>query len=108
MTPHAKLRNNITDYLTEIGAWYLCTNSHGYGRKGIPDILGFWKGRGFAIEVKVLPDKPSKWQGRELVAISSTGTLAIVAYSLSGVRVLFEHGEYAKRAADSKDYISVV
>lgn len=94
-TPHAKLRKEITDYLTSIGAWWYCTNSQGYGRKGIPDVIGFWRGMGFAIEVKVAPDSPSPWQERELTKIAEANAVAICAYSLKGVQEYFT--DWAKR-----------
>lgn len=85
MTPHAELRKEITDWLTSIGAWWVCTNSHGYGRKGIPDILACVAGAFVSIEVKVLPDKLTPWQKRELAAVKEAGGLDIVAYRLADV-----------------------
>lgn len=89
MTAHAKLRKAICDYLKDIGAWYVSTNSQGYGRKGIPDVLACWHGGFYAIEVKVLPDKPSPWQERELSEIRDASGCAIVAYSLEDVKRVF-------------------
>lgn len=92
MTPHAKLRSEITEYLKSIGAWWFCTNSQGYGRKGIPDVICCYRGRFVAIEVKVRPDKPNAWQKRELygdgdkyIGVQPAGGLAIVAYKLEEV-----------------------
>lgn len=85
MTPHAKLRKEICDWLKEIGAWYVCTNSQGYGRKGIPDILACVRGKFVAIEVKVLPDKPSPWQMRELKAVQDAHGISVVAYSVEAL-----------------------
>lgn len=84
-TPHAKLRKEICAYLASIGAWYVSTNSQGYGRKGIPDILCCYRGRFVAIEVKAGRDKPTPWQLRELGGITTSGGLSIVAYSLQEV-----------------------
>lgn len=89
MTPHGKLREEITDYLTSIGAWWYATNSQGYGRKGIPDVVGCYRGRFFAIEVKVAPDTPSPWQKRELAAITLSKGATLVAYSLAEVMHIF-------------------
>jgi len=92
-TPHAKLRKEICDYLKSIGAWYVSTNSQGYGRKGIPDILCCVGGEFVAIEVKVWPDKPTEWQKRELygdgdkyVGVKQANGITIVAYSLGDVK----------------------
>lgn len=89
-TPHGKLRAEIKQYLESIGAWVFAVNTQGYGRKGIPDLMGIWRGRGFGVEVKVLPDKPTPWQERELAALTDAGGLAIVAYSLEDVRHIFQ------------------
>jgi hypothetical protein len=90
MTPHAKLCKEIC---AELDAWCIYnvrTNSHGYGRKGIPDILACQDGKFVAIEAKVLPDTPSTWQLRELNAIDAAGGLAITVYSIGDVqRALF-------------------
>lgn len=92
-TPHAKLRKEICAYLASIGAWYVSTNSQGYGRKGIPDIIACIKGKFIAIEVKVLPDKPNAWQKRELygdsdkyIGVQQAEGATCVAYSLQGVK----------------------
>lgn len=87
-TPHAKLRKEITDWLGSIGAYYVCTNSGGYGRKGIPDILACIRGKFVAIECKVLPDKPSPWQMRELKAVQGADGISIVAHKIADVQYI--------------------
>lgn len=79
-TGHAKLLSEICDWLRKAGIWYVRTNSHGYGRKGIPDILACYQGAFVAIEAKVKPDKPTPWQERELAAIRAAGGKALVIY----------------------------
>lgn len=90
MTPHAKLLGDICDYLKSINAWYVRTNSHGYGRRGIPDVVACVNGRFLAIEAKVKPDKPNTWQERELLAIDQARGLTVVAYDLAKVRAACE------------------
>lgn len=96
MTPHGKLRKEICEYLTSIGAWWYATNSQGYGRKGIPDVICCYRGAFVGIEVKVLPDAPNAWQRRELygdgdkyVGIQQANGVPIVAYSVEDVRHMF-------------------
>lgn len=86
MTAHSKLRKEIVAYLDSIGAWSITTQNRGYGRSGVPDILACAGGKFVAIEVKVAPDKPTKWQERELTAINVAKGQTIVAYSLADVR----------------------
>ncbi len=81
-TAHAKLCGQITEFLKANGIWYIRTNSHGYGRKGIPDILACYRGTFVAIEAKVAPDTPRKWQLRELADIRTAGGKALVIYDV--------------------------
>lgn len=90
MTPHAKLLADICAYLTEQGAWWVRTNSHGYGRRGIPDVVACVNGRFLAIEAKVQPDKANAWQHREISSIHRAAGSAIVAYNMETVRALVE------------------
>ena len=86
MTPHAKLLEEICAYLKSVGAWYVRTNNHGYGRRGIPDVVACVNGRFVAVEAKVKPDHPSAWQQREIAAIHIAGGSALVAYDLDGLK----------------------
>lgn len=89
MSPHSKLQKQIVTWLAEQGFYYdLKPTSMGYGRKGRPDIVACVRGKFVAIEVKVLPDKPSPWQLRELKAIVDAGGMSLVAYSLDDVKAL--------------------
>lgn len=78
MTPHAKLLKEICDYLDSIGAWYVRTNNHGYGRRGIPDVIACVRGHFLAIEAKAGRDVVSPWQHREIGAIHRAGGSAIL------------------------------
>lgn len=86
MTAHSNLLKAICAHLDSIGAWYVHTNSHGYGRRGIPDVVACVNGRFLAIEAKVKPDKPTAWQERELLAIDKAHGLTVVAYDIAKVK----------------------
>lgn len=90
MTPHARLLKEICDYLDSIGAWYVRTNSHGYGRRGIPDVIACVRGRFVAIEAKAGRDTVSAWQAREMGKIKEAHGDAIVARKLKDVSDLIE------------------
>lgn len=66
--------------------WYRTTNS-GYGRKGAPDIYCCVDGLFAVIEVKVLPDKLSPWQQREIESIQKAKGRTCVAYSVEQAEV---------------------
>ena len=89
MTPHGRLCVGICAWLRERGVWFVRTNSFGYGRKGIPDILACYHGKFVAIEAKVKPDKPSAWQLRELAAIREAGGIALVIHDVAELGSVF-------------------
>lgn len=45
-------KKDIGKFLDEIGAWHFKPNMNGFGGGGVPDIVGCYQGRFFAIEVK--------------------------------------------------------
>ena len=89
-TPEAKVKDAIKEYLDTLElCWYFMPSMTGYGRKGIPDIIGCNKGEFFAIEVKA-PGKENTvtpWQERELISIFDAGGLSFVASDVSFVKM---------------------
>ncbi len=90
MTPEGRLKTDICEYLRKIGAWY-DRSVRSYGRRGIPDLLVCYKGRFFGIEVKVTGNKTTPWQEREGLAITLSGGVFFVAYSVEQVREIMEN-----------------
>lgn len=88
-TAHSKLLGQVCEFLKKNGIWYVRTNSHGYGRKGIPDVLACYRGKFVAIEAKVAPDKPSPWQQREIADIQLSGGVALVIYNIDELGRVF-------------------
>ena len=43
MTPEGKVKKKIVAYLKEIGAYYFFPATGGYGKSGVPDIVGCLK-----------------------------------------------------------------
>jgi Holliday junction resolvase len=52
MTPEAKVKRKVTDQLKLIGAYYFFPATGGYGKSGVPDIVGCYNGKFFGIECK--------------------------------------------------------
>ena len=50
MTPEAKVKAQVIKQLKELGVYYFSPVTGGYGRSGVPDIVGCMNGRFFAIE----------------------------------------------------------
>ena len=87
-TGHSKLLSDICEFLKKNQIYYVRTNSHGYGRRGIPDVIACYQGKFVGIEAKVAPDKPTPWQRRELAEIGLAGGQALVVYSVEDLGAL--------------------
>jgi Holliday junction resolvase len=62
MTPEGHEKKAIKKYLDSIGAWHFSPSMTGFGKSGVPDIIGSYKGFFFAIEVKREGKKPTPIQ----------------------------------------------
>lgn len=83
MTPEGKVKADICEFLDSLGeqCWYFKPMMMGYGRKGIPDIIGCFRSRFFSVEVKA-PGKIfnlTPWQEAECESIMDSGGLAFTA-----------------------------
>lgn len=81
MTPEAKAKAEIKQVLKEFGCWYFMPMMNGYGRAGIPDFIGCWRGIFFAIEAKAEDGVLTPQQARELESIGVHGGDWCVAFS---------------------------
>lgn len=78
MTPEAKVKKVVVQQLKELGAYYFYPVTGGYGRSGVPDIVGCYEGRFFGIECKAGSNKPTALQDKNLNDIASQRGLALV------------------------------
>tara|TARA_R100001460_G_scaffold103654_1_gene148958 strand:- start:37 stop:378 length:342 start_codon:yes stop_codon:yes gene_type:complete len=78
MTPEAKVKRKVTDQLKQLGAYYFYPMTGGYGRGGVPDIVGCHRGNFFAFECKAGKNKPTALQDKNLSDISGAGGIACV------------------------------
>jgi Holliday junction resolvase len=72
-TPESYEKADICKYLDSIGAWYFKPYMAGFGKSGVPDIIGCWRGRFFSIEVKREGKKPTKIQEDRIAEVESVG-----------------------------------
>jgi len=79
MTPEAKVKRRVVRQLKEIGAYYFAPVTGGYGRSGVPDIVGCFDGMFFAIECKAGRNKPTPLQQKNIDDITSTHGVVWVA-----------------------------
>lgn len=77
-TPESKVKRKVVDTLKEMGAYNFFPVMSGYGRSGIPDIVGCYRGYFFAIECKAGNNKTTALQEAELQKIRDAGGIALV------------------------------
>jgi hypothetical protein len=72
-TPEKKVKNKVRKILTERGVYQFMPATHGFGTSGVPDIIGCYKGRFFAIECKAGNNRPTALQEKNLNTIAGAG-----------------------------------
>lgn len=77
-TPEVKVKNRVKKILDESGAYYFMPPANGFGRAGIPDIVGCHNGVFFAVECKAGRGIPTALQEREIRNIKNAGGYAWV------------------------------
>jgi hypothetical protein len=78
MTPEGKVKKIVVDQLKDLGAYYFFPMTGGYGKSGVPDIVGCYMGRFFGIECKAGKNKPTALQEKNLAEIGKVGGLSLV------------------------------
>lgn len=78
MTPEGKVKKKVVAILKEFDTYYFYPRTGGYGRSGVPDIVGCYHGRFFGIECKAGDNKPTPLQQKNLDDISKRGGLVLV------------------------------
>lgn len=77
-TPEAKVKKKVTEQLKKLGAYYFYAFTGGYGKSGVPDIIGCYRGYFFGIECKAGSNKPTALQEKNLREIVEAGGTALV------------------------------
>ena len=78
MTPEKKVKQKVAKQLKEMGAYFFYPATGGYGRSGVPDIVGCYDGKFFGIECKAGKNKLTALQERELGSIEKSAGIAMV------------------------------
>ena len=78
MTSEAKVKAAVKKILDTHGVYHFSPVTSGYGRAGIPDIVGCCCGRFIAIECKAGRGETTALQERELAFIRAHGGTALV------------------------------
>lgn len=90
MTPEAKVKKKVVDVLKKNSAYYFFPATGGYGRSGVPDIVGCYRGVFFAIECKAGSNKPTALQEAEMGKIKQANGCVLVVNedNISDVEIL--------------------
>ena len=78
MTPEGKVKRVVVKQLKELGAYYFFPMTGGYGKSGVPDIIGCYEGKFFGIECKAGKNKPTALQLKNIKDIRDNNGIAIV------------------------------
>ena len=77
-TPESRVKDKVKKLLDEHGVYYFMPATGGYGRSGVPDIVGCYLGQFFGIECKAGKNKPTALQEKNLADIRKAGGIAMV------------------------------
>lgn len=78
MTPEVKVKRVVVAQLKALGAYYFYPVTGGYGASGVPDVVGCYQGKFFAIECKAGNNKPTALQQRNIDTIAAQGGMVKV------------------------------
>lgn len=78
-TPESKVKKRVRDVLDKLGIYHFMPPANGFGRAGIPDIIGCMDGHFIAIECKAGNGKTTALQERELDRIHNAGGTTYIA-----------------------------
>ena len=78
MTPEAKVKARAKKILDSLGAYYFMPATGGFGRSGVPDIVGCLNGVFFGVECKAGKNNPTALQLKEMRKIMDTKGYCVV------------------------------
>lgn len=77
-TPEGKVKARVVKQLKEMGVYHFSPVTGGFGRSGVPDIIGCMNGQFFAIECKAGKGVTTALQDKNIESIRENGGFAIV------------------------------
>ena len=96
MTPEAKVKKVVVKQLKGLGAYYFFPATGGYGKSGVPDVVGCFKGMFFGIECKAGNNTPTPLQEKNLrdIRAASGFELVVNEENMENVGELLNHAGY--------------
>ena len=77
-TPESLVKAQVKRILADSDVYFFMPPGSGYGRAGIPDVVGCVRGKFLAIECKAGKGKTTALQDRELCSIHAHGGTAVI------------------------------
>ena len=77
-TPESKVKKQVRALLESYDVYNFMPPANGFGRAGIPDIVGCFRGQFIAVECKAGNNTTTALQDRELQRIKEAGGYALV------------------------------
>lgn len=78
MTPEGRVKERVKKLLKHYNAWYCMPVAGPYGRNGVPDIIGCYRGRFFCIETKAGRNKATELQTAQMVRVTEAGGVSFL------------------------------
>lgn len=78
-TPESKVKKRVREILDKLSIYHFMPPANGFGRAGIPDIIGCLNGHFIAIECKAGKGTTTPLQDRELDRIHNAGGTTFIA-----------------------------
>jgi len=82
-TPEKKVKDKLRKYLNQLGIYHFMPPANGFGRAGIPDVIGCYNGQFVAFECKAGKGKTTALQEREIHNIQLAKGWAFVISELN-------------------------
>jgi Holliday junction resolvase len=82
-TPESKVKAQLRKKLDALGIYHFMPPANGFGRAGIPDVIGCYNGQFVAFECKAGKGKTTALQEREIGRIQSAKGWAFVISELN-------------------------
>lgn len=73
MTPEAKVKRVVTKHLKSIGAYYFFPATGGYGKSGVPDIVGCFDSKFLPLNAKLVRTNQHRCSGKTLLRLRIVG-----------------------------------
>ena len=92
ITPEAKVKTAVRKLLDTLKIYHFMPPANGFGRAGIPDIVGCMDGHFIAVECKAGKGTTTALQDRELNAVLNAGGTVFIAreHNLADLKLLLE------------------